>query len=555
MANPQGVDVASLLSNTSEYIQQVGQTTANLQAVDAKGAAIANASADLYKTIGDSAIIIDSAKQNAELNVQAAKAKAANALGTDITQQTELITSLSQEALTQRATKSELYKTIQEKQSVGLFDDPLGWLLNKFTINDDIAKFNAASMGEKIALDDMNVLNQATQSAMVTQGALFAPITQASVKASADKLASEAAIKANEERLKGLVYNAESIKAAMNGDKEILNARYSAFGAEKQQQQVEISLAHLELSRQEFNWKKLEKEKGEDADKYLIDKLNAGGRARMGESYVPIPYGSAKANGILQLLKSNSPAGKQFQEDYMIGDQSLAIDPSGNTRVLATSPARAVEILQTMPVKLSPAQEPVKKLLDQALQDVAATLQTNPKLEGGKNKAAVAEAINARAKELLAAQAKNVKFDDPSNVFAIPNVKTLVANSPVVANLPVVQKVLAPALAAGASLEDPNQVFALTAQALRDKKISYPEALEINTIYHVGQSANIAARQLPSLGFAPIYSYNVKVDTNPNATFGASEVIDMTRGDQLGRAFNKYLSNTVSPFTQGFMSR
>lgn len=544
MTEPTGLDLSSILQSANQYNQAVASATVGLQKNATTGESVSNQNADLYNVIGTNATIIDQAKQNAELATQQARVKGANALGTNLKEQSEVLTSLADTIGKEYIARSQAKAAIDEKRSVSLFTDPLQWIMNQFTINDDIEAYNSHNENLASAKQQMADLNALTQSTNKTQNELSEPITAASIKASSDNLLATAQIKANEEKLKGLVYNSEGIKAALNADKEMMATAFSVFGAQKQEQNINIALAHLELQRQEFDWRKIEKEKGEAADAYLIDKINKGAAMRLGDSYVPIPPGSVKAAQIVSLIKSNSPAGKQFLEDFQIGDQS---DLAG-TKIIAPSPARAIDVLNSMPVKLSPAQAPVKGVLDQTLQAVQAQIQAG-KLDP-KNKEGIQSFMNKTAQELLDSQAKLVKPGDSDNVYQIPALRTVIASSPTLQNLPLVQKVIGPAVATGADLNDPNQVFALTAKALTDKKITYPEALELTTLYQTAQNVNLEARQLPSLGLRPKFSYNVKVQTNPIARFGDTEVVDVTKPDLVGRALNKYMAAQANPFAQ-----
>lgn len=540
MANPQGLDISSILAAGANFQQGVASGAVGLQKNAASQETLTQSNADLLTTIGTNAVIIDAAQKQSDLVLQQTKNAGATALQTNLKVQSEYRDHLVNTILTEGANYDSLLKKVEEKSSISLLDNPVGWILANLTVDDDKAAADATGKRLSAAKQQMLDLNTITQSQSRTQTELAEPITAASIKASADNISLVATQKANEERIKGITYNSEGIKAALNADAAIMQNQYSMFGAQKAQEQAEIALAQLERARQEFDWKKAEKEKGEQADAYLIDKINKGAQLRLGEGYVPIPYGSVKANQIISLIKSNSPAGKQFLEDYQIAEQS---EMTG-TRVLAPSPARAIDMLNTMPVKLSPAMTPVKRVLDQALGDAQTAAQIG-KLDI-KNKEAVQAFLNKRSQELIDSQAVNIKPGDADNVFQIPGLRELISNSPTLQKLPLVDKVIAPAIAAGADLSNPDLVFSAVVQAIRDRKISYAEALDLTTIYHTGVNTTLAARQLTSVGLVPRYSYNTSITTNPAGVFGGREVIDLTKPDRVGRAINKLFALQVS---------
>lgn len=530
------LDLNPILAQTAKTNRALTSGTKELQGVYNGAKSYTDANADLYKTIGDNTNIIETTKQNAELATQQARTQAANKLGTNYKDQGEVLSALADTISEQYKVRDAALAEIQKKQSTNFLEDPLGWVVNQFTINDDIKAHNVADERLANAQQQYQTLNTLTQSAITTQNALTESITASTIKAGADNISAQAAIKANDEKLKGVVYNAEAIKSAMQLSKDQLNNSFQVFNAQKQEQQVEIALAHLALSREEFSWRKEEKVKGQQDDAYLIDLINEGRKQRLGPQADLLTPGTARANTALSLLKSNSPVGQEFQVDYKIGEQSRAT----GVKVLAPSPAQAIEMISTMPVNLAPAQAPVKELLDQARENVAKTIVAT----GEKDKAVIAANLNAEVKRLVEEQSKKIVTGDSSNIFNIPSIQTLIKND-AVKDLPVVKAVIAPAVANGADLTDPNKVFALAATAMKEGKISYAQALELSTIYQSGVRVNMEAKQLSSLGIVPKWSYNSQIQTNPVSPFGGKQIVDLTKPDAVGRALNKYLSSAA----------
>jgi len=530
--NLQKVLTAAATSN-----KQLDSQTAELQDISTRQADLANENADLLTQIGSNAFIIEATKQNAELRVQDAKIKAANNLGTNYQKQGEVLSSLSETIASEYLEKDSALKAIKEKQSVSFFDDPLAFIVNRFTINDDIRRHNAASDRLSAAEDQMQKLNTLTQSTAQTQAMLAEGITQASIKASTDNIALQAQAQANLQKIQGDVYNADGIKAALNANREKLQTVFSVFGAEKAEQQAEMALKQLEWQREKFAWEKEERVKGKQTDEYWLGQINKGITIATGGTGELLQPGSVKAGQVLSLLKSNNPLGKEFQDYYMIAEQTGA----AGIRMLAPTPAKAIELLNSnIPVKLSPAQDSVRKLLDEAVTKVA----SNPNIDL-KNVDARTKALNSQVEALVAGQSTKIVPGDKDNIFNIPSVQQLVSESPTLQKLPVVQKVIVPLLSTGADLSDPNKVFQATMVAMKEGKITYPQALEITTLYQTGVATNLASRQLTSLGIKPKYSYNVAVATDEGAMFGGTEVLDLTKPDVVGRAFNKAMSRSM----------
>jgi hypothetical protein len=538
-----GLDLSNILSQALTYDKAVDSNTSKLLSNASTGQAVHDTNADLYSTIGSNKVIIDNAKQSADLAVQNAKIKGANALGTNLRDQGELLTALATTIHTEYAARDAAARDIEAKQSVGFFDDPLQWVTNQFTINDDIVKHNAANARLHNAETQMATLNQLTQSTNLTQTQLAEPITAASMKASADNILSEAQVNANTERLKGLTLNSEGIKAALYASKEHMANAFSVFGAQKQEQQISIALAHLAMDRERLDMQKEQKRLGDAFADNIIDMINKGGENLQGDAYKPIEKGSAKAATIINAVKSNTSLGAAYDAMYKSGVES---DVAG-TRMIASSPAKAMEVMNSLPVKLSPGQAKVKELMDTVYGEIRTSIQAGNLDPKDQHK--VAELFDKRVKELYNEQARVIRPGDANNINATPSLKVLIAQSPTVAQLPVVTKVLGPVIAAGGDITD-DQIFSLTAKALKDKKISYAEALEATTIAHVGTRVNMEDRQLLSVGITPKYSKNVELTVNPIATMGGKEIVNMADPVQFGRALNTYLAAASNPFAQ-----
>lgn len=550
--------LAALLNKATEFASSATDAGNRLVDISLQQAASSRTDARTVEKIGENAQIIDEAKQNAELATQNAKVAGANALGTNLKDSSEVITGMSADILRLMKEKAGALQTIREKQSVGLLDDPISYFFNSLTLPDDIAKHNAINEQLNEAEDNVAKLNTLTQSTSLTQSQLTESITQAGIKASSENIAARASLEASKSTRDALQYNANGITAALNVSKEVLGVQFQAQNAINAQTQIGISLAHLELSRQEFNWRKEEKkiaqaarDKDTDTDKYLLSKVNDG-LTRMGMQ--PIPDTSSKAGAVLSLIKSGASGGNIYTEALKISQDS---ELAGGSTILAPSPSRAVELLSSVPgIKLAPAQEPVRELLRQATQMVAQQAATPGSQINLKNPAERTAAIDSAANQILAAQAANIKPGDASNVFQLPDLKAMIVASPPLQALPVVQKVLMPAIASGIDMNDPNRVFGTVATALKAGTITYSEALELTSVYQRGVKTNLEAKQLQSLGLnlspktvndPSIFTYRTSIQADSNPTmFAGKSTVDMTNPMQVGRAMNKFLASSMT---------
>jgi hypothetical protein len=533
MADPKSLDISAIIEGTTNTIQGIAAGAVSLQGNASAQEKISNQQADLYTTIGTNQIVVDAARQNAELAVQNTKLRGAAAMGTDINAVGELMSGLTEESRAQAATQQEALHRIQQKQSVSFFDDPLSWIVNQFTVNNDIQEYNTAEEGFNQAQHKIQSLNQSTQSENLTATQLATPITAASIEASANVLKGQADLNANKARIDGLTYNSQGVRDALTADKDIQAQRLSVFGAEKAQEQTEMALAHLDLARQKFNWETDQKAKGEAAEKYYIDQINKGGEILRGTGYVPIPVGSPKAGMVLNMLKSGSPQGKEYEEYFQAAERTQSLGFVSKS----TSPAHTAQLIQSGSLKLSEAQEPIKGLLSQAASAVDLAIKSGS--VDPKNKGAIEASMNANVKAIMEQQAKNIVPGDRDNVYNIPSMKSLIESSPTLQKLPLVQKLLGPQVASNIDLSDPNKLFATVVAGVKAGTISYNDALDVSKLYRTGVDVNLAAKQFTGLGLVPVATYNTKVQTNPYSPFDGRETVDFTNQVSVARALNK----------------
>lgn len=558
------MDISALMDEANSFSENAGKAGTQLFNLNIDSAAVESNTASLMTALGTNSQIIDSAKQNADLATQNARIKGANALGTNLKAQGEVITGLSSDVLSLMQQKQVLAKTIADKQSVGLFDDPLQHVINLFTINDDIDKHNAVN--EQLVSDQEQItkLNSMTQSIATTQNALNEPITAAAIDASAKNTAATAQINANKSTLEALKYNGAGITAALSAGKEALGAQFNALTAANSQQNIQIALDHLSLERQRFSWQQDEKRISDEArakntstDDYILSQVNDG-LQRMGQQ--PIPITSPKAGNIVSLIKSNSPAAQTYVEAMLISQQS---ERAGGTTILAPNPARAAELLNANLIKTTPAQSQVVDILQTAATQVKAAGQAGT--INLKDKSATDEAMKASSTQILSAYAKRINPGDPSNPFQIPALGALINAAPELQTLPVINKVIAPAIAAGNDMSDPAKVYATAIAAINAGTITVPEAVEgLAYTYQRGVKVNLEARQFQSLGLnltpkkpgdASMMTYNAPISVGSTLGFSNKQVVDMTDMVAISRAINKSLANQAfnAAQTTGFL--
>jgi hypothetical protein len=530
---------------------QKGSEAATQQVLAALGAQekLSQANADTYTQQATDDKTVAEAKNSAAYATQLARIKAANAMGTNLKSDNEIITGLAASAEDAYTRKATALKNIQEKDSVSFLDHPIDYIVNQFTREKDVAAHNIANAQLKAAQDRIDAVNRNTQGTIITQSAIEEPLTAMSMEASARSAAVAATVAANNAKIQGLSYGTKGIEFALNAKKEVLALDFQQNQAQNAAASLSLQQKHLELSTKEFEFRKQEfadrqadlkeqRKLGQD----FVDTINLGRKALLGDKAEPLDDISGRM--ALAALKGKGTLSTELQKYYDAGERTRLT----GTVTIGSTPAAAAETLQTVPVQLNPTQIPIKNLLSQAAHDTSAAIK-NSELPGQnkdpvfagidkKDKASINGAYSAHAQQLLNGAAKVIKQGDTDNPYQIPSVNQLAEHSPTIQALPVYQKVLAPLVKNGLQLNDPKQVMSLVGDAVAKGTITHAQALEVVTIYHVGVKTNLAMRNFEGFGLKPSYSYNAKVTTDPTA-WHTDEVVNLTDPGAVSRALMK----------------
>lgn len=551
-----------LLQGVQSY--KSGAEAATRKVLEALGtqASITQGIAKTYDQQASDDVVVQTAKSAADYETQLSRVKAANLAGANLKNSNEVITGLSAAAQDAYNRKDAALKEIQKKRDVGLFDNPLKFIVNSITVNDDIAKHNIADFQLEAAQTRIAAVNAQAQTTIQTQNAISEPLTALSMQASARTAAVAATVAARQADIAGLNYNVKGIEFAMGAAKETLALEFQAQGARNAATSLALQQENAAQSRIEFSYRQKEyqeraadKVAQEDMGRSVVDTVNLGRKALLQDKYTPLDDMSGKM--VISALKSKGVLSEEYKVYYEAGTRSKL---EGKV-MLGSTPAAAAAVLQSIPVQLNSTQGPIKQLLGQAWQDTDNGLKelastgksTNPVFAGvnPKDKSSTTKAYNDRAQQLLDSYAAKINPDDGSNPYQIASVNQLAANSATVRDLAVVRKVLAPIMKAGTQLTDAKQVMSLVSDALSAGKITQKEALEIPTIYHVGVLANNAMRNFEGFGLRSSNKYNAVVEINPDA-FSPTAIVNMTDPISYGRALNKIQAGRMQKeFSEG----
>lgn len=563
--------VASYKAGADSATEKLGKIYQNIQ--EAQG----SISIENSNNARDESVVA-AAQQAAQLQTQARSAAVADAFNTDILKQGNEITSLAAQQKTLFEQKMESARVIAEKQKVGIFDDPLQYIMNQFTINDDIAEHNAANQQFNAIQTRISTLNQNTQSSIITQKALETGVTEASALAASRLAGAKSRIAATVSEITGLKYGAEGITSVLGASRDSLQASQAAYSAMTADEQIRMERRRMQMAedaaverkkefdlrfqqtkdefenrKKEFQYKADEREDDRAQGEYMIASINAGRAARGVTPLDPLQGKMA----VRALMGKGGIIKDEWQGDYAAGQR---ID-SGIAGSISANPVDLVRRQASgSPLNLTPQQKPLLDITQDAINIVHAA-QNPESIEAKKYKSLVGldpkkdpesfkAAVNGVTQNLIKDQAAKVNYEDRNNIFNIPNLKTLAEHSEAIQALPVYQKVLKPVLDTGIDLSDPRKVFNLVGDAVANGTITHKQALEATTIYHVGTLVNAAQRNTMGVaGVAMPMQYNIEIDLAQGQLLSKKQIVNLADPNSFNRALIKSQAYRMGGFT------
>jgi hypothetical protein len=523
MGLPSMNPILKAAASTSQAIDTNSQAIVGLRNQQAD---MLQADAALQQDTGLNNVLIESVKNQATLNEQLARAKIGAAYGADVTQQGEQITknaAIGQAAYEERM---RVLQDIKSKDSVGFMDNPLGYIINQFTINDDITKHNSALEIEQAAYKHNEQITADSGAAAINQKNFTVSTSQAAIDANAKNILNTATIAANASKIAALNHGVEAYQTTMLASREKTDLQFKLLGAEQSQAKLQLEMASFALHKESAEAAKEARNLEKLGDAAVLPMIQAGLKLRMGDQAPDLSNPTIAAQ-YLQLQKRGGIIGKDID--------NLILE--GRAGVLGGTPAQMLEMLESNKgIQFTPAQEPFRKLFEQARKAVD-TLGA----AGTLKKDMVKGSVDKFFKEEIEKMAENIKPEDKDNVLNIQSVASILKDAPSLASSPFAQKVLIPGLKTGATYVRAADTYSAMIAAVEAGTISQKDA--VDGYVELFQKGVMGARDIKNpmrLGISNYpNSYNSEIEVNPYKVWGKTDIIDNTSRAAVDRAVNK----------------
>lgn len=438
-----------------------------------------------------------------ELRAQQNTRKAAAALGTNMDMSNEIVTALGMRMRDASMQALETLDAIKAKEQVGLFDNPIEFLMNQVSLSSDYENYNMAVEEHNQSAAALQNINTATTASATAQAAIAEKVTEASISAKVERTRLAANMLADENQIKGFAENQDNILRTVQLSGQQLQNHLAARQVYQDERNFNMRQQEFEASRraQAIQLQKMEKDLAKDAleeqDQVMIARAINVARSEMGLNTV-------EPREVQRILKLGGQVAEDLRSQYLIGASSMATGKA----IIATNPAEALTILNRNKGKLKsqPLFEFIKDL-------PAAAQKANPTVFQTLKPVEQAQLINNIARAEASRQASEIKRGDDTNIYALPPTSTIVSSAGLNKS-ELYTKILKPVLDNQQDKTiDPAKIIDLTAAAIASKSVRFETvAAELDTYFAQAKTLNNDFNDYEQIGLPPQRAINIKLE-------------------------------------------
>lgn len=473
---------------------------------------------------GDTALTVQT-RELAELQAQKNSRKFASAIGSNMDDTSEILSSLGMQLRGKEQEAIAAKAEVTQKASVGLFDNPIEYILNQVTLPSSRAKAQGLEEEASSISTAMQRINSASQDTVRTNNAIAETKTVASI---ANKVA---ATKANIDaqalavKQQSLSFNVEALNAAANISEKQLSNFFQANSQEIAFKQLDIAQESAKNQRElkELEIKKLglildDKEENKADQQALVNTIN-----------IPIAARGLAPLNIKQIkLLQSTPKGKEQITDLLY---SGILSQSVGSSVIAETPGMAAKMMIQGGENLPEIKKPIANILKQEFMS-ATKAQTYKELQSdGTYKEVrydatklpeVISAVNNNLKIKSREWINNIDPKDKTNPYVIPPLASIVTIIPDIVNDEFFKKIISPQMTtAGLSEAEPDKIAGLAKTAIKQGMPMETVLDGLTKLYSAGVLTNNITKGYTSFGLPYQKSGNyINNVTSTNKSFG-----------------------------------
>lgn len=353
------MDLATIIQQiavvNNQQAQQAGQISDLMAGASKEAAGIATNVEKAGQLSADAELV----RLQGELNTQNARVKAANAFGTNVNAQSDVITSFAEQMRMDAIKLVDAQKNVSRIEAGSdLLGNPMGWLEDLLTGDGARAERDALAAAFDTKSKLVQNLNAATQSTVATQNAISETLTTKSIKDLAQAKLLTSQNEAAEARIAAAKYGVASIEALQAMGSQNFNRTLAGYNAIKQDEQWRLARAD-----------RLEAQKERKAiDKDLSTMLESVNTFRQTFGQRPLTAEYVKRNW--NDVEFRRSVNEMEQAGWRIQDNG------GSTEgVLGSTPAQTWAAVSSGQIETPPSWKPSVEVLDQSSRILSSEMQ------------------------------------------------------------------------------------------------------------------------------------------------------------------------------------
>lgn len=401
----------------------------------------------------------------------------------------------------------QLAQSVEDRESVGFFDNPLGFIVNQLYLPDERNALKATLDSANVAKQRIADTNQLMQASAISENAFKQSLSAAANQSLVEAMQKDIGAKADAAAITSAQTGARMVMDVYQLDAAQLEARRAQQNAQATEQNLEIArTAEAERKARFDDWLR---QSAENVD--FNNQATRWYNLAAAEAKRP-RLTSAKISSLLKLGGPNAESAKNL---IFMGQ---TIEETGRTNFGAT-PWTALKTLASLRYDINDPNRPAGDVIGGAWYGAAQT--AGEQAAQAKNLASIKDPIvleRAYNEAAIKSFKENqpVRFSNTENPFIVQAPTAFLDTTPAaIENTKLWTDVLKPAVASGAlKTSNPSVLVDYAISAVQDKKISLGDAAQgIVTYYNSAMQLNNEIRQFEKLGFPPQTQYTVVTDT------------------------------------------
>lgn len=242
--------LASIMQSASSAFSELQSGVEEIKSLSGQSIIVADALAQALangtNAQGETALSLKT-KELGELETQKNKSDFWAALGMDAEGNAKISNQLATSLQENIARSTEIAKSVRERESVGLLDNPLAYIWNQIVLPDERNALAASLQEGDVLKTSLASVNQALQQTAQSEALYTKTRTAASIDSKIAGIESDFQAKALKARYDALQMNAHNVETIMKAPMQVLDFQARIVGLRNQEEHMALALSLIHI--------------------------------------------------------------------------------------------------------------------------------------------------------------------------------------------------------------------------------------------------------------------------------------------------------------------